>query len=67
MQTNIFRVQAYNSILYGYFCIGAIDYMLAGKTLIDHTGLFSPPHDFEKNNNFKPNKKLMKHLLCIQI
>ena len=28
---NIFRVQANNSIMRGYFCIGFIDFMLAGK------------------------------------
>ena len=32
--TNIFRIQAYDSIMYGYFCIGFIDFMLAGKRLI---------------------------------
>ena len=26
----------------GYFCIGFIDFMLAGKNLIDHTSLFLP-------------------------
>ena len=26
----------------GYFCTGFIDFMLAGKTLIDYTSLFSP-------------------------
>ena len=30
--TNIFRIQAYDSIMRGYFCIGFIDFMLAGKT-----------------------------------
>ena len=28
-----------------YFCTGFIDFMLAGKTLIDHTSLFLP-YDF---------------------
>ena len=28
---NIFRVQANNSIMCRYFCIGSIDFMLAGK------------------------------------
>ena len=28
---NIFRIQANNSVMCGYFCIGFIDYMLAGK------------------------------------
>ena len=40
--TNIFRIQAYDSIMCGYFCIGFIDFMLAGKTLTDFTNLFSP-------------------------
>ena len=44
--TNIFRIQAYDSIMCGYFCIGFIDFMLAGKTLTEFTNLFSP-------NNFK--------------
>ena len=33
--TNICRIQAYNSILCGYFCIGFIDFMLKGKSLLD--------------------------------
>ena len=49
MQTNIFRTQAYDSIMCGYFCSGFIDYMIAGKTLIDYTCLFLP-HDFKKND-----------------
>ena len=50
IKTNIFRIQADNSIMCGYFCIGFIDFMLAGKSLIDFTNLFSP-YDFKKNNN----------------
>ena len=45
--SNIFRIQAYDSIMCGYFCIGFIDFMLAGKKLTDYTNLFSP-HDFKK-------------------
>ena len=48
--TNIFRIQAYDSIMFGYFCIGFIDFMLAGKKLTDYTNLFSP-YDFKKNDN----------------
>ena len=48
-KANIFRVQANNSIMCGYFCIGFIDFMLAGKKLTDFTSLFSP-HDIEKND-----------------
>ena len=50
IKTNIFRIQAYNSIMCGYFCIGFINFMLAGKTLTDFTSLFSP-YDFDKNDN----------------
>ena len=42
IKTNIFRIQAYDSIMCGYFCIGFIDFMFAGKTLTDFTNLFSP-------------------------
>ena len=47
---NIFRVQANNSVMCGYFCIWFIDFMLAGKKLTDFTSFFSP-YDFEKNDN----------------
>ena len=40
---------ANNSVMCGYFCIGFIDFMLAGKTLTDYTNLFSP-YDFNKND-----------------
>ena len=39
---NIFRIQAHDSIMCGYFYIGFIDFMLAGKTLTDLTNCFSP-------------------------
>ena len=45
-KTNIFRIQAYDSIMCGYFCIKFINYMLKGKTLLDYTNL-SSPNDFE--------------------
>ena len=37
IKINLFRIQANNSIMCGYFCIGFIGFMLADKTLIDHT------------------------------
>ena len=43
---NIFRKQASDSIMCGYFCIAFIDFMLARKTLTNFTNIFSP-------NNFK--------------
>ena len=44
---NIFRVQANNSVMCGYFCIGFIDFMIAGKKLTDFMSMFSP-QDFDK-------------------
>ena len=44
---NIFRIRAYDSIICGYFCIGFIKFMLAGKKLTDYTNLFAP-HDLKK-------------------
>ena len=35
IKTNIFRIQAYDSIMCGYFCIGFINFMFKGKTLTE--------------------------------
>ena len=48
-KANIFRIQADNSIMCGYFCIGFIDFMFAGRSLIGFTSLFSH-YDFKKND-----------------
>ena len=50
IRTNIFRLQACDSIMCGYFCIGFIDFMLAGKNLTEFTNLFSP-NNVKKNSN----------------
>ena len=50
--TNIYRIQAYDSIMCGYFCIGFIDFMLKGKGLLYYTNLFSP-------NNYGKNDKII--------
>ena len=50
--TIFFRIQAYDSIMFGYFCICFIDFMLAGKALAEFTNLFSP-------NNFKRNDDII--------
>ena len=50
IKANIYRVQANNSIMCGYFCTGCIDFMLAGKTLVEYTNLFSN-YDFNKNDS----------------
>ena len=48
--TNIYRIQAYDSIMCGYFCIGFINFMFNGKSLTDYTNLFSP-NDFKKSDD----------------
>ena len=35
-----------------FYCIAFIEYMLAGKTLLDYTNFFSP-------NNYKKNEKII--------
>ena len=52
IKRNIFRIQAYNSVMCGYFCIGFIDFMLKGKSLTDFTNLFS-------SNNFRKNDDII--------
>ena len=55
IKSNISRIQAYDSIICGYFCIEFINYMLKGKTLLDYTNLFSP-------NNFRKNDQIIKRI-----
>ena len=49
---NIFRIQAYNSVMCEYFCIVFINFMFNGNSLTDFTNLFSP-------NNFKKNDDII--------
>ena len=46
---NICRMQSYDSLMCGFYCFAFIEYMFAGKTLLDYTNLFSP-NEYEKNN-----------------
>ena len=55
IKANIFRIQAYDSIMCGFYCIEFINYMLEGKTLLDYTNLFSP-------NDFKKNDQIIKRI-----
>ena len=50
IKTNIFRIQAYDSIICGYFRIAFVDFMFKGKSLTDYTNL-SSPNDFKKNDD----------------
>ena len=48
--TNIYRIQAYDSIMCVYFCIGFINFMFNGNSLTDYTNLFSA-NNFNNNDN----------------
>ena len=37
---NIFRIQAYDSVMWACFCIGFIDFMFNGNSLTDFTNIF---------------------------
>ena len=50
--TNIYRIQACDSVMCGYFCIGFIDFMLKDKSLTGFTNLFS-------SNNLKKNDDII--------
>ena len=45
---NIPRIQAHDSIMCWYFCLGFIDFILKGKSLLEYTNLFSL-NKYEKN------------------
>ena len=47
ISASIFRMQAYNSMMSGYFSIGFNDLIPKGKILLDYTNLFSP-NEYEK-------------------
>ena len=50
IKTNILRIQAYDSITWGYFCIAFIDFIFKGKSLTEYTNLFSS-NDLKKNDD----------------
>ena len=50
IKTNIVRIQAYDSVMCEYFCIGFIDFMLKGKTLTEYPNLFFS-YDFNENDD----------------
>ena len=56
---NILRIQAYDSVMCGYFCIEFIDFMLKDNSLTDFTNLFSP-NNFKRNNDIILNYFLNK-------
>ena len=65
IMTNIYRIQVYNWIMCVYVCIGFIDFMLKGKSLLVYRNLFSP-NDYEKNDKrilkYFQSKKVEKYI-----
>ena len=66
---NILRIQFQDSIICRFYCIAFIEYMIAGKTLLNYTNLFSP-NDYKKNdkiirNYFKDKYSKRKHESCL--
>ena len=51
---NIYRMQAYNSIICRYLSIGFIDFILKRKSLLDYTNLFS-------HNDYEWNDEILKY------
>ena len=49
--TNVYRAQDYDLIMCGYFCIGFLDFMLKGKSLLDYATFSS--------NGYKKKDKIM--------
>ena len=51
-ENQVNEIQAYDSMMCGYFCIRFIDLLLKGKSLLKYTNLFSP-------NEYKRNDKII--------
>ena len=58
--TNIYRIQANNSIISESFCIAFIDFIFKDKSLLDYANLFSSS-EYEKND-----KITLKHLQLLK-
>ena len=48
IKTNIFRIQANDSVMCGYICIGFIDFLFKVKTLTEYT---NSPNNLEKSDD----------------
>ena len=49
MITKVYRIQAYNLVMFVYFCIGFVGFMSKGKRLLYYINSFSS-NNYEKNN-----------------
>ena len=63
---NVCRLQAYDSVMCEYFCIGFIDFIFEIKSLTDFTNLFSP-NDFKKKKKGRYSFKLFFNYFLISV
>ena len=57
IKANTFRTQEFDSVMYGYFCIGFRDFIVFNKKLIYFTSFFF----FFSPNDFKENDRTIKN------
>lgn len=60
MKTNICRIQSFDSIMVGCFCLRFFDFMFKGKSLTEFTDSFS-------QQNFKNNANIIFNYFWIKI
>ena len=63
---NIFREQANNLVMCEYFCIGFIDFMLAGKKMTDFTNIIFKMNEINKTNLTDQTKFRLEKITEIQ-
>ena len=64
IKTNVYRIQTYDSVMWGYYCIRFIDFMLKDKSLLEYTNLFSP-NDYEQNDKILLKTKRWKNYIAL--
>ena len=63
IKTNVYRIQTYDSVMWGYYCIRFIDFMLKDKSLLEYANLFSP-NDYEQNDKILLKIKRWKNYIA---
>ena len=64
IKTNVYRIQTYDSVMWGYYCIRFIDFMLKDKSLLEYANLFSP-NDYEQNDKILLKIKRWKNYIAL--
>ena len=71
MITNIYRIQACDSVICGYLFIGFINFMQKRKSFLDYAKLFSP-NNYDKNDKvilkyFQKLKRLKNYIALFAV